>query len=124
MNAAKFKSWSLLKRLTYLACAFFVLSYICFDVLDLDGSNFAAKANPVDKSTLVEKATTEVDGAGVRFKLALFSVVPHLVSCAERHSCFYQSSRTQALPPLRSIRSHGYRIALPRSSTPDPLSTL
>jgi len=124
MHAAKFNNWSYLRRFTYLACAFFVFSYICFDVLDLDGSNLAAQASPVQKTTIVEKTATEIDGAAARFKLAPVSVFSLPTPYTEQNPHAVQSATAPPTRRLSFIRSHRYRVALPRSSTPDPLHTL
>ena len=124
MQAAKFNNWSYLRRFTYLACAFFVFSYICFDVLDLDGSNLAAQSSPVQKTTIVEKTATEMDGAAARFKLVPLSVFSLLIPYAAQNLHSVQTANVPSTPRLSFIRAHRYRVALPRSSTPDQLHTL
>ncbi len=93
-------------------------SYIFFEVLDLDGSNFPMRY-PVKSSAVVPEVETNI-------------VRPHFVRLAEpwtdfssslpagQVGCVYQRL-TENLPAsaFNLVERRGYRAALPRSSIPD-----
>ena len=95
-------------------------SYIFFDVLDLDGSNFPMRY-PVESSAIVPEVETNI-------------VRPHFVRLAEPWTGVSYSSLTEQVDwvyqcPTENLPASAfnllerrrYRIALPRSSIPDGL---
>ncbi len=113
-------SSSLLWRVIYLTCTVAVFLFILFDVLDLDGSNFPSERhstpNAVVASTdLDEIATFHLPGlAGPWSDILIISLAQSF------DSALLRSAKEFRFSLLNSARHHGYRLALPRSSTADP----
>ena len=65
---ATFRSFSLsfLGRMVSIVCVTLVLSYIFFEVLDLDGSNFRTHRDPVQITAIVQEVETDVDSFPAR----------------------------------------------------------
>lgn len=115
---------STLSRVTYIICTVFIVFYILFDVLDLDGSDFPTTRAPVDRTVImveVPKVTVNVylpDTPDLWVNLNI--LLPTELEKSLRHVVSEQPS----LSPLNIPRTHGYLVALPRSSTPDSLRSL
>ena len=107
------------RRVIYIACAVMVFSYVFFDVLDLAGSNFPLKQYPAKSSVVVADALKDIER----------SYLSGLVKLREDSSPASVEGQTdsvlwdRAVEPRPSVsdlsRHHGYRVALPRSSTSD-----
>jgi len=114
----RYPTYVCLWRLVYIASAVFVFSYIAFDVLDLDLSDFPLGQAPRERVvvvTEVPKGTELVSltgDAGLRME-------PSLLDPA----IFEESTRLQHKDTLRTLRStaypHIHRLISPRSSTRD-----
>jgi hypothetical protein len=114
---------STLSRVVYIICTAFIVLYILFDVLDLDGSNFPTTRAPVHRTVViveVPKVGENIylpDTTDLWMNLAALPTeakyVIHLVAL---------SVRIPSLPD--AARARGYRIALPRSSPSDPFQSL
>jgi hypothetical protein len=123
MTAHQIHRGSALRTVVYTICTAFIVFYILFDVLDLDGSNFPTTRAPVHRTVVI----VEVPKVGENIYLpdttdlwmnltALpteAKYVIHLVAL---------SVRIPSLPD--AARARGYRIALPRSSPSDPFQSL
>ena len=111
-------------RAIYAVSTLLVFSYILFEVLDLDGSDFPLKQSALERAAIVADVAKDPLGAYSAEKIArpgdLFLVSPNM-DCGPRRACL---TRALTLSSLNSTRNHGYRIALPRSSPPDPLRSL
>ncbi len=96
-----------------------VFSYILFEVLDLDGSNFPLRY-PVERTAVVSEVEANVlrpyltrctepwlDVFGLLPTNQIAYVHPHLI-------------RPPVIPSFHLLQRFGYRIALPRSCIPDP----
>jgi hypothetical protein len=120
---ASFRSfhYSVLWRAISIACVMMTFSYIFFEVLDLDGSNFPLQRYPVESNAIVPEVETNI-------------VRPYLARLAEPWTEFSSSLLIKPVawvhPRLtenvnasafNSLQRRGYRIALPRSSIPDDL---
>jgi hypothetical protein len=112
-------------RAIYLVSMFLVFSYILFDVLDLDGSDFPRPRGPVERNVVVAEVLKEIKQAYLPDRTELWVdhsvLVPPAMSGESVHVWL-----TQALTfsPLDSARTRGYRIALPRSAPSDPFQSL
>ena len=108
-------------RVVSIACAIVMISYICFEVLDLDGSNFQTRY-PLENGITVADLETIV-------------VKPYLTRIAEpwtEVSTWLLTDPVDWVHPrlikeLTASRFNfpqhrGYRTALPRSAVPDHLS--
>jgi hypothetical protein len=113
-----FPTYVCLWRLVYIASAVFVFSYIAFDLLDLDLSDFPLGQAPRERVVVVTEVPkgTEVvnltDNADLRME-------PWLLDSAN----FKESTRLQHKDTLRTLRStahsHIHRLTFPRSSIRD-----
>jgi hypothetical protein len=110
---------SIFWRVTHVVCALLVFSYILFNVLDLDGSNFSRLLTTVERAAIVaevpdairlnyspEKSESWGD-TSLRF-------TDQSGLCAR----LYRIELLRA-SPLGASRSHGYRVGLARNSLPD-----
>ena len=121
---ASFRSFnsSVLWRAISIVCVMMVFSYIFFDVLDIDGSNFPLRPYSVESNAIVSELETNI-------------VRPYLTRLVEPWTGVSFSLLTEQLdwvhPRLTEnliasafniLQHRGYRAALPRSSIPDFLS--
>ena len=109
---------SLLGRAITAACVTIAFSYILFEVLDLDGSNFRTHRDPAQIAAIPKVKTDDNrfhvadsmhPGVGGSFML--------LVKPTEWVHRF--PTEESILPILYLLHQCGYRTALPRSSIPD-----
>ncbi len=102
-----------LKRAVYVACTLVVLSYILFEVLDLDGSNFPSLLAPVERSVIVAEVPSSIE---VNYSPERTEPLPEVVLPLATRSVRHLRLRHVQVPdssPLDSARSHGYRVGLP-----------
>lgn len=107
-------------RVIYAFCAVFVTAYVFFDILDIDGSNrpfnpYAPKGAIVLVGTVAEAETSllpdlPIQRGSISNDLATYPVV--LAS--------FRHNEGLRIAGLSLSRRHRYRVALPRSSVPDP----
>ncbi len=107
-------------RAISIACVMMAFSYILFEVLDLDGSNFPMRY-PVESNAIVPEVETNV-------------VRPHFVRLAEPWTgvsfplltkpAFWVHPRPREviISAFNLLQRRGYRAALPRSSLAEDLS--
>lgn len=120
MRPLRYKDFTTYGQALYILCALVIFSYILFDVLDVDGSDFAKFFNPSHK-TLVGvfiPAEAEFDFAAKRDTLSLNDVYAFAAPVME-----IPLPRIAALPSSALIRTraHGWLLAFARNSLPDPL---
>jgi hypothetical protein len=101
---------SLLGRAIFMACVTIAFSYIFFEVLDLDGSNFRTHRDPLQIATIAKVETDDI-----RFHLADLAYPGVEVSFLLLTKPIEWVHR----PILYLLHICGYRTALPRSSIPD-----
>jgi hypothetical protein len=109
---------SLLGRAITAACVTIAFSYILFEVLDLDGSNFRTHRDPMQIDAIAKVETDDI-----RFHLADSAhprVEASLLLLAKPIEWVHRFPTEQSvLPILYLLHRCGYRTALPRSSIPD-----
>ncbi|HEY1267454.1 MAG TPA: hypothetical protein VGH16_09375 [Candidatus Binatia bacterium] len=97
--------------------AVFVVAYVFFDVLDLDGSNLSSVLNPTEHAVISAETPAAVE-APHRLARANFwdvaLIAPDLPAIWTRPS----SLDKLPLSPLISARARGYRVGLPRDAIP------
>jgi hypothetical protein len=118
---ASFRSvkFSVLWRAIPFICVMMVFSYIFFEVLDLDGSNFPLQRYPVESNAIVPETETN-------------TIRPYLTRLTEPWTEFSFSWLTKHVdwvhlrlienltaPGFTQVQRRGYRAPLPRSSIPD-----
>jgi hypothetical protein len=110
---------SMVWRVTHVVCALLVFSYILFDVLDLDGSNFSRLLATVERATIVAEVTDAISLNYSPEKSESWGNTSLLFTdqsaiCARLYWIeLLRASR------LGIARSHGYRVGLARNSLPD-----
>ena len=116
----RYNQSSVFWRVINIACMVIVFSYIFFDVLDLNGSDFLPARYPVKSSAIVNNVLKDIErsylpqskglwvGFSTLWPASLVDPVPL------RYKELFRSSA------LDWFRDHGYRVALPRSSPSDP----
>src|SRR5215467_7365052 len=105
---------SIFGRAIYIVCTIFVLSYILFDVLDLDGSDFPRPRSPVERNVVVAEVPKDIELAHCLEK-AQFWLVPSLLgSPSSKDTAFTRLTHRLVPLPQDSARIRGYRAALPR----------
>src|SRR6266581_3989236 len=108
---------SRLWRAAYVVCILLVLSYILFDVLDLDGSDFSRLLTPVERVLIAAVLPCEAQLDDSSEPAPPWSNVPLLfIDTSEKYNWRRKVLRFSSLD---SARSHGYRGGLPRASLPD-----
>ena len=106
-------------RITHVVCALLVFSYILFDVLDLDGSNFSRLLAIVERAAIVAEVPDAVplnyspEKSESRGDTSLF-----FPDQSGLYGRLYWIDLLRA-SPLGTARSHGYRVGLARNSLPD-----
>lgn len=111
-------------RAIYIVSMLLVFSYILFDVLDLDGSDFPRPRAPVERNVVVAEVPKDIKHAYLSERTELW--VDHSVPVPAMfdESVHVRLTRMLTFSPLESARTRGYRIALPRSSPSDPFDSL
>jgi hypothetical protein len=111
-------------RAIYIVSMLLVFSYILFDVLDLDGSDFPRPRAPVERNVVVAEVPKEIKQAYLSERTELWVDHSVLVPSVSGESVHVRLARMLTFSPLESARTRGYRIALPRSSPSDPFDSL
>lgn len=99
-------------------CMLFVLSYVFFDVLDLDGSNLSALATRTDRAVIAAETPADAESPHRPARADLWNTVvtaPHTSALLD-HA---ESTEPVTSSQLNSARAHGYRVGLPRDEVPD-----
>ena len=114
----RYPTYVCLWQLVYIASAVVVFSYIAFDVLDLDLSDFPLKQAPRERVVVV----TEVP-KGTELANLLGDTSLRMESSLLDPAIFKESTRLRHKDTLRTLRSSAYpnvhRLTFPRSSTRD-----
>ena len=97
----------------------FVVAFIAFNILDLDGSNLASLTRSFDRFVVDAEigAATRVDPLPERFEP--FENDHRLLTLDDASDRVrYHTNETRALSRLEKARSHLYHVSLPRDSVP------
>jgi len=110
---------STLGRVVYVICTAFVVFYILFDVLDLDGSEFPTTRAPVHRTVVIVEVPKVGENVYLPNTTDLWVNVASLPT--ESEYAIHLAALDLWIPLLPdAARGRGYRIALPRSSPSDP----
>lgn len=104
-------------RIVHIATAVFVLSYVFFQVLDLDLSNFPLKHVPENRALALVESTETIQIAQVISEDSLRFAVVQLQSLEDAMVLQQRSPFHTARPRPVQIQLH--RLKMPRSSAPD-----
>ena len=119
LTAFRSFSLSLLGRIVSIVCVTLVLSYIFFEVLDLDGSNFRTHRDPVQITAIVQEVETDVTRSQLAHRAKPWIEVSFFLLAKPVQSVHRFSTEESVLPIFYLLHHCGYRTALPRSSIPD-----
>jgi hypothetical protein len=110
---------SIFWRATHTVCVLLVFSYILFDVLDLDGSNFSRVLATVERAAIVAEVPDAVPLNYSPEKSERWGDTSLLFP--DQSGLYARLYWTELLraSPLGAARSHGYRVGLARNSLPD-----
>ena len=119
---ASFRSFksSALWRPISVACVTIVFSYIFFEVLDLDGSNFPLRY-PVERTAIVSEVETNIIRPHLTRLAQPWTGVSHFLPTSQVTWIQLALAETPATTRFNLLQRHGYRTALPRSSIPNDL---
>jgi hypothetical protein len=110
---------SKVRRVVHILCTLVVFSYIFFDVLDLDGSNFPRLFRPVQKAIIVAVVPSEAELFNSPKLLASrYSTFIPIIDQGGKFSLPHRATLL-ILSSLHSARAHGYKVSLARNSLPD-----
>ena len=112
-------SQSRLCRFLHLICMVFVVAYILFDVLDLDGSERPSVMVPLQQSFIAAEPPAVVESSHRPDRAGSWdeSVV---IDTGRQTLAPPDIFRIPLFSPLDSARTHHYRVGLPRDAIIDP----
>ena len=123
MTAHQIHRRSALRAVVYTISTAFIVFYILFDVLDLDGSNFPTTRAPVHRTVVIVEVPKVGENVYLQNTTDLWVNVASLL--AESEYAIHLAALDLWIPLLPdAARRRGYRIALPRSSPSDPFQSL
>ena len=108
-----------MQRASCIACMPFVIAFIAFNILDLDGSNLASLTRSFDRFVIDAEigAATRVDPLPERFEP--FDKDHRLLTLDNSSDrARYHTNELRALSRLEKARTHLYHVSLPRDSVP------
>jgi hypothetical protein len=106
-----------LVRLFHAVCVVFVLAYIAFDVLDLDGSKLSALTSPAGAAVVAVEETAEAGPVSRLAPADWWNGSGFIGDRSDRWALHHFP--VLSLSPLDSARMHGYRVGLPRDAITD-----
>jgi len=120
MRPVRYKDLTIYGQALYIICALVIFFYILFDVLDVDGSNFAKYFDPSHKTLIgvFIPAEAEFDFAAKRDSLSFDAVLAFDALIAH---CPLRRIAALPLSALLRTRTHGSLLALARNSLPDSI---
>jgi hypothetical protein len=95
-----------------------VLSYVLFEVLDLDGSKLPPLPTAIERSVIASETPAEMETAHRLDRADLWNDAAVVLDCSALWTQM-QSTHASRSSPLDSARAHGYRVGLPRDSIAD-----
>jgi hypothetical protein len=107
------------QRAMYIVCMCFVLSYIAFNILDLDGSNLRSFVTPMERSSIVGVIPPDLEIPYSSDRVEHVRTIAALVADIFTEYARRQTTRIAKSSPLGNARAHGYRIGLARDDLPD-----
>ncbi len=111
--------YSFFWRATYVVSTLLVFSYVLFDVLDLDGSDFPKPLAPVERAVILAEIPSNVELVRSLDRAGRWENVPVLFADRSGEHASLRQTEVLRFSPLESARAHRYRVGLPRDSVPD-----
>ena len=106
----------------YGVCFSLVLSFICFEVLDIDGSDFPAPPSTVATPIKLAESSHEIKRTLLGGPALLWSLVAVVVILLESARIRRPGARPRVLSQPGPRGRRGLRMALPRASLADAAS--
>lgn len=96
----------------------FVVAYVLFDVLDLDGSNLSSLLTPTERAVISAETPAEAEAPHRPERANSWDAA---LAPRSPTAIWSPSHSLDKLPfsPLISARAHGYHVGLPRDAVPD-----
>ena len=108
------------RRTVYIVCMLVALSYIIFDVLDLDGSNFPRLLMPVERSFNIAEASSSPDPLGSPETAPRWFNLRGVSTDASEKFNRFPHTKAVGLTALDWTHHHGYRLGSPQTSAASP----
>jgi hypothetical protein len=96
----------------------FIIAYILFDVLDLDGSEWPSVTHPIEKSFVAAEPTIQVESAHRPDRSGLWDEIVAIENGLHA-AVLPHTFQIPLFSQLDSARMHHYRVGLPRDAIPD-----
>lgn len=107
---------------TYVVCVGFVCSFILFEVLDIDGSDFPARPSAVATPIKLAEPAHELKRVLLSGGTYLWALVAAVVILLDRAHGRHTGARLRVPPQPGPRGRRGLRMALPRASLADAAS--
>src|SRR5713226_3703454 len=115
MHRLRPRDRSLVWLTLYSVCLLLVLSFVFFEMLDVDGSDFKALTTPGRAG--LRQSTTEEDADGVRRVVLQVTVLAWItITSGLRSVATAVPAGPSRATPVAVVGPHTHRIALPRAS--------
>lgn len=108
-------------RAAFSIVSLLVVSYLFFEVLDLDGSNFPLKQFALERSAIAAEVAKELGTTVAAAKTLLHGDFAWVAPPPLLQALRARAVRSLRIAHLAYARHRGYRVALPRSAPTDPL---
>ncbi len=112
-------SSSVFSRATHVACALVVISYILFNVLDLDGSDLPKLLATTERVAIVAEASCDTSLDDFSNDPETWSDIALVPADSSELSARAHGVEISLPSPVGIARSHGWCVGLARNSLPD-----
>ncbi len=110
-------------RVFYAVCALFVAAYVFFDILDLDGSDQPWTRQASKSAVFLVATVSEAETSWVpEWPLEHWGIANVIITYHHVVPYSYRVNEGLRIAGLTAFRRHCCRVALPRSSVPDPFA--
>lgn len=109
-------------RVIYGFCALFVAAYVFFDILDLDGSNRPWAQHSPKGAIFLVTTVSEADASWLPDLLPVHRGIADARTASPVVLSPFRANEGLRIAGLTLSRRHCCRVALPRSSIPDPFA--
>lgn len=107
-----------LRRAACIACMPFMLAFIAFDILDLDGSNLGSLTKCFDRLVIEGDIGTSLRVDPLPERVEYLENDRILTPNDSPDQARWQMTEQRALSRLEKARTHRYHVSLPRDAVP------
>jgi hypothetical protein len=118
-NRLPVKLMATLWLLTYVICIGLVFSFILFEVLDIDGSDFPASTSNLATAIKLAEPPHEIKRALLTASAQLWALLPIALVLLAAADLSRRGTPRRVSPQIRPPGRRGLRVALPRASLAD-----